>query len=339
VKCKNERIDGLLAGGPAVRPLFPGDNSPAIGYLQDLLRGHGYRFLPDPRAASWGSYGSETSMAVTDYRRKHGLDPSRDRAGTGLLRDLIIRPALKAALGPAYIPLVLDVAFTPILRFVWLTSLFETGGVFESLNLNTDRCGLSFGILQWSQKPVQLHRFLETCSTREPAEWRRIFGDAAILEYTAKPNGGLDDRGWAVDPAFELTKDPWRSKFQALGASLPMQRVQLDLASETYRAELAREAGYVSPVTSERGFAFLLDLVNQFGPGRVEQQYKRAAQPGVAEAAILEAMEDAFTAIATVQVQPQVRARREFFRTTALLSDDPLTAPANRSPTSPVSQS
>jgi hypothetical protein len=328
VKCGNLTIDGLLAGNPSVRPLFPGDNAPAIGYLQDLLRGHGYKFLPDPRATAWGSYGSETSMAVTDYRRKHGLDPSKDRAGSGLLRDLIIRPALKAALGPAYIPLVLDVAFTPILRFVWLTSLFETGGAFETLNLNTDQCGISFGILQWSQKPGQLHKFLEACSAREPAEWARIFAGGsmagnAILDYTAKPNGGLDARGWAIDAAFELTKDPWRSKLQALGTSLPMQRVQLDLASEAWRAELDRENGYASKTTSERGFAFLLDLANQFGSGRVEQQYKRAALPGVAEGAILKAMEDAFTAIAKLQFQPQVRARREFFRTTALLSDQP----------------
>ena len=28
----------------------------------------------------------------------------------------------------------------------------------------------------------------------------------------------------------------------------------------------------------ERGFAFLLDLVNQFGPGRVEQHYAEAAK-------------------------------------------------------------
>jgi hypothetical protein len=116
-------------------------------------------------------------------------------------------------------------------------------------------------------------------------------GGDTILDYTAKPNGGLDARGFAVDPAFELTKDPWKTRLEALGASLPMQR----------------------------GFAFLLDLANQFGPARVEQQYKLAAQPGVAEAEILKVMEDAFTAIARPQFQPQVRARREFFRTTTLL--------------------
>ncbi len=92
-----------------------------------------------------------------------------------------------------------------------------------------------------------------------------------------------------------------------------MQRVQLGLASATYSAELAHQTAYVGSTTSERGFAFLLDLANQFGPARVEELYKRAAQPGVREGAILQTMEDTFTAIARFQFQPQVRARREFF--------------------------
>jgi len=134
--------------------------------------------------------------------------------------------------------------------------------------------------------------------------------------------------------AFSAAMTRGKSRFEALGASLPIQRVQLEMAAETYSAELARETAYASKTTSQRGLAFLLDLANQFGPGRVEEQYKRAAQPGVAEPEILKAMEDAFTAIARPQFQPQVRARRAFFRTTPLL-----TAPANRSPTSPASQS
>jgi hypothetical protein len=324
MKCGDSTIDGLLRSAASVRPMFPGENTLAIGYMQDLLRGHGYSFLHDPRAASYGLYDSATCVAVADYRRRHGLDPTKDRAGSGLLRDLIIRPAPKAAIGAAYVPLVLDVTFTPILRFVWFTSLFETGGIFETLNLNTDRCGLSCGILQWSQKPGQLHKFLQACHDREPAEWTRIMGGIDILGYTAKPNGGLDSGGCALDPAFDLTKEPWKSRLLTLGASLPMQRIQLALAAEIYSAELARQTGYASGIASERGFAFLLDLANQFGGGRVEQQYKLAAQPGLTEGGILKRMEDAFTAMARLQFQPQVRARREFFRTTTMLSDQPL---------------
>jgi len=149
-----------------VKPLYPGADAAAVGYLQDLLRGHGCNYLPDPRAASYRAYGSATGRAIADYRRTNGL-AAADQADSWLLRDIVSRPAPKAALGPAYVPLVLDVAFTPVLRFVWLTSLFETGGVFGMLNLNTDQCGVSFGILQWSQKPGQLHRFLQACSAWE----------------------------------------------------------------------------------------------------------------------------------------------------------------------------
>jgi hypothetical protein len=300
MNCGDLTIDGLLAGDVSVKPLYPGADAPAVGYLQDLLRGHGCTSLPDARAASYGAFGPATARAIADYRRTNGLG-SENQADSVLLRDLVSRPAPKATLGPAYVPLVLDVAFTPILRFVWLTSLFETGGAFEMLNLNTDQCGVSFGILQWSQKPGQLRRFLEACSAREPAEWTRIMGSDSI-DYTAN-----------------LTKDPWKGRFEALGASLPIQRVQLEVAAETYSAELARETAYADKTTSSRGFAFLLDLANQFGPGRVEEQYKRAAQPDVGEPEILKAMEDAFTAIARPQFQPQVRARRAFFRTTPLL--------------------
>src|ERR1700691_3245855 len=200
MNCGDSTIDGLLAGDVSVKPLYPGADAPAVGYLHDLLRGHGYTHLPDPRAASYSAFGWATGRAIADYRGKNGLTAG-DQADAVLLCDIVERPAPKATLGPAYVPLVLDVAFTPILRFVWLTSLFETGGVFQTLNLNTDQCGVSFGILQWSQKPGQLHRFLQACCAREPAEWTRIMGSYSLLDYTSKPSGGLDARGTAVGPA------------------------------------------------------------------------------------------------------------------------------------------
>ena len=218
-----------------------------------------------------------------------------------------------------------------ITRFVWLTSLFETGGTFGTLNLNTDQCGVSFGILQWSQKPGQLHKLLLACQTREPAEWARIIGGNAILDHTARPNGGVDARGNSIDPAFELTKDPWKSRLVALGASPAMQRIQLDLASDAYLNELAAITASAPHIRSERGLAFLLDLANQFGPGRIAPHYLAAVQEGATEADILKQLEDAFTNLARPQFQHQVRARREFFRTTPLLSDEPFTIPANRS--------
>ncbi len=153
-----------------------------------------------------------------------------------------------------------------------------------------------------------------------------------ILDHTAKPNGGVDASGNSVDPDFELTKDPWKVQVSCIrGASPAMRTVQLDLASIAYGRQLPAIAASAPRIRSERGYAFLLDLANQFGPGRIAQQYKSAAQPGATEAEILKQLEDAFTNLARPQFQPQVRARREFFRTTPLLSDHSFTIPANRS--------
>jgi hypothetical protein len=327
MNCGDLTIDKLLSGDTSVPPLVSGAASRSVGHLHDLLRGHGYSSLADARSPQYIAFGPATLRAISDYRTRNSLPPT-GCADTALFHDLISRPAPKGGIGPAYVPLVLDTAFTCIHRFIWLTALFETGGAFQTLNLNTDGCGISFGILQWSQKPGQLHRILQACHDRAPAEWSRIMGDAgdSLLAYTAKPNGGVDAKGRALDPAFELTKDPWKSKLESLGSSLILQRVQLDLASETYSAELARERAWVLPNTSERAFAFLLDLVNQFGPGRVEQHYKEAVRTTSDEREILQTLENVFVAIARPQFQPQVRARREFFRTTNLLSDAPLPA-------------
>jgi hypothetical protein len=330
MNCGDSVIDGLLAEEASIEPLTTGANTRSVGYLQDLLRGHGYSLLPDPREPAYGVYGSSTSRAVLDYRRTNGLAPG-DTADSPLLKDLVQRPAAHAVLSPAYVPLVMNLPFTPVVRFVWLTSLFETGGALGTLNLNRDQCGVSFGILQWSQRPGQLHTVLQSCSTRELVEWNRIFGDIRILDQTAKPNGGLDARGDSIDPAFELTKDPWKRKLEALGASPAMQRVQVDLASQVYASELAAIGNYAPQIRSERGYAFLLDLANQFGAGRVRQYYTRAAQRAITEGEMMKRMEDAFTALARPQFQPQVRTRREFFRTTSLLSDDVFTVPVNRS--------
>jgi hypothetical protein len=318
----NSTIDGLLAADNSVQPLSSGTHAPAVCYLQDLLRCHGYSYLPDPRVSYYGTWGLSTTRAVTDYRRRHGLTPG-STADSALLHDLIQRPAVQPQLSPAYVPLVLGIAFTPVLGFVWLTSLFETGGLFAKINLNTDRCGASFGILQWSQKAGQLHNFFHACRTRQPVEWQTIMGTQAqaLLDYTARPNGGLDARGFALNPAFELTQDTWKSRLNNLGASRTTQQVQLELASETYQTALSNIKSWTHEGTSERAQAFLLDLGNQFGPARVQQHYEEAAKPGVPESEVLKELEDTFTAIARPQFQPQVRARREFFRTTPLLSD------------------
>jgi hypothetical protein len=295
----------------------------AVGYLQDLLRGHGYSALPDPRVDGYGSFGQITLHALTDYCAKNGLN-----GGNGLdqtvLADLVSRVAPSAIFSPVYLPLVLSIPFTSITRFIWLSSLFETRGSFALLNLNTDRSGLSLGILQWAQRAGQLHTILAACADQAPDVWAAHMGDRSVVDYTAKENGGIDGNGWAKHPAFELTKEPWKSKLEALCADPAIQRVQTAVASTAYQTQFDRIQAWPGPPKSERLFAFLLDLGNQFGPGRVSQQFAALVTTGAGESEIMQKLEDSFTALSSTAFQPRVRARREFFRTTSVLSDQPV---------------
>jgi hypothetical protein len=330
MKCGDPTIDGLLSADAPVTPVRPGAKTTAVGHLQDLLRGHGFDYLPDPRVPGYAAFGSATGRAIKEYCGMHGLPAGSEPDRTFLL-DLVRRPAPKASVAPAYITLVLDTAFTPILKFVWLTTLFETGGAFSKINANSDGCGLSFGILQWSQRAGQLHNVLRECSIREPAEWSRIMASsgAPLLDYTARPNGGLTTSGIAADPNFELTKDPWKSRFEALGVSTIIQSVQLVFAAVAYETELVKLEQYLRPNASQRMAAFLLDLANQFGPGRIKQQYQTLSSGGALESEIFGKMENYFAAQSKPEFRNAVRARRDFFRTTPLLSDFPLTTPEN----------
>ncbi len=211
-----------------------------------LLRGHGYNLLPDPRVPWYGKYGLSTSHAVADYRRKNGL-PAADCADSALLKDLVQRPAPKRAEYPAYVTLVMNVLFTPITRFVWLTSLFETGGAFGPAQPQ-HRSVRRF--LRNSAMVAEARSTAQTAShvpdTKSPPNGRiigGIAGSTAILDHTAKPNGGVDAKGNSIDPDFELTKDPWKSRLLALGASPAMQTVQLDLASDLIPEPTPRNRG------------------------------------------------------------------------------------------------
>jgi len=313
----------LLAGDSPAQLLQHGSSGVAVSYLQDLLRGHGYSALPDPRVDGYGSFGQITLHALGDYCAKNGLNASQGLDQT-VLSDLVSRAATSAILSPVYLPLVLGIPFTSITRFIWLSSLFETRGSFTLLNLNTDRSGLSMGILQWAQRAGQLHTILAACADQAPDVWAANMGDRSVVDYTATPNGGIDADGWAKDPAFELTKKPWKSKLQALCADPAIQRVQTSVASTAYQTQFDRIQAWPGPPKSERLVAFLLDLGNQFGPGRVAQQFAALVTTGADESEIMQKLEDSFTALSSTAFQPQVRARRKFFRTTSVLSDQPV---------------
>ena len=333
-------IDTLFTGdaGP---PIGPGAaDRDAVGLVQDLLAGHGFAGMPGLTSGARGVFGPATTGAVRSFQQRCGLplasdDPAACTVDAATLRALADTPATTPTACRGYLSLVLDFPFTGMLRVMSLTTLFEGGGKFTAQNRNTDGAGLSFGLIQWAQRPGRLNELLRAFRAAEPEAFVRVLGggDAGLAErlvaHTARPNGGVDARGRATDPAFELARDPWTGRFREAGLDRKLQGVQVAAALRAFATSLAGIRAFAPQVRSERGVAFLLDVANQHGDGGARSIFKAVDRPGLAEPALLAAMEEESVRRVSKQfgaggdVAQSTRSRRHTFRTTAFLSDAP----------------
>lgn len=327
------RIDDLFTGGSAAAIVKDDADKDAVGVVQDLLSAQGFTGLPGLLDSSRGKFGPKTTDSVSTFQQTCGL-PVTGAVDHTTLQQLASKPATKPSASQGYLCLTLDILFQGMTRLVSLTSQFEGAGLFAALNRNTDRAGLSFGLIQWAQKPGRLHELLAGFQRQQPALFVTILGggDAALaqglLDHTAKPKGGVDDQGKTTDPRFDLVQEPWVTRFRNAALDKTLQRVQLDLASEAFTTTVRQVQGYAADIRSERAMAFMLDLANQHGDSGAKSIYNAVEKPGISEADLLTAMEAESVARVQKQFGPgsiveSTRNRREAFRTTPLLSDQP----------------
>jgi peptidoglycan hydrolase-like protein with peptidoglycan-binding domain len=321
------RIDGLFEGAAGAQPVGPGDpDKESVGAIQDLLRGHGQPFMPAPPAPDYGNFGNRTKAAVNAFRSQHGLDAA-DTVDTAMMQALIQTPAPKPVASRPYITLALDLEWSGLTKIVALTSILEGQGAFAAMNRNTDKAGLSFGIIQWAQSQGRLHEILQAFATADAAAFNTIFGggDAALaaglLQHAARPNGGVDAIGATTDARFDLTDDTWIARFQAAALSQPFQKVQMAAALAAFQSALNSLKGYAPEFTTERQVAFMLDLANQFGPGGARSLYRATAQSGQTAAEHLSAIAGESVNRIAASAKDGTRNRRNLFLTTALLAD------------------
>jgi peptidoglycan hydrolase-like protein with peptidoglycan-binding domain len=320
------RIDHLLEGR-AVPPLGEGDSDrAAVGALQDLLTGHGFTGLPGILSPLYGSFGSRTAAALRDFQQRQGIQTT-GRGDTPTLQKLVTAPATDPRATQAYLTLVLRLAFTGMTRVLSLVSQMEGVGKFAALNLNTDRAGLSFGLIQWAQRPGRLPEILNAFLKADRETFAGIFGDgdpdlaAALIAHTRRPSGGLDPQtGQTLDPAFDLVSEPWITRFRRAALEPAFQRAQVQTALAAFHRSLARIRAFAPALKSERAVAFMLDVANQFGDAGAERLFKAATRPGLDEDAVLEAVADATVDHFEDRFKAGVRARRDMFLHTALLS-------------------
>ena len=121
--------------------------------------------------------------------------------------------------------------------------------------------------------------------------------------------------------------EPWKGRFERMGRCRELQRVQVSVALADFEATLRRLRPAMPLISSQRGFAFLLDLANQHGDGGAGKVYRAVARAGMSEAEVLAAMEgESVRRVAAQYGQGSAEAastanRRAFFRTTPWLSD------------------
>jgi len=330
-QCGIDRIDGLFAGRADASPISEGDpDRQSVGVVQDLLAGQGQRGLPNLLSASYGVFGAVTASAVQSFRKLQNL-PDGQQVDSGFVRSLVCTPAASPMISRGYLTFVLDIAYAGLAKVLSVVAQMEGAGKFAALNLNTDCAGLSFGLIQWAQRPGRLAEILNAFNQAGRSDFVQIFGSGSaivadgLLAHTKKPSGGVDPKtGATTDPAFDLVREPWVSRFRRAALSIAFQKVQVQTALSAFEDSCAQIRKFAPEVRSEQGMAFMIDVANQFGNGGVCNLYKAVRRDGMSETTLLQAIATESVNRIQTAFKAGTDARRQSFLATNFLSDAPL---------------
>lgn len=328
-RCGVDRIDDLCAGTAAAASIGPGDpDKDSVGIIQDFLTSHGHRGLPTLAGQGYGTFGPLTAQAVQNFCAQQGL-PRQAQVDAATLQKLIQAPAATPIACRGYLTLVLGFDYTGLAKILCVTAQMEGSGKFAALNLNTDGAGLSFGLIQWAQRPGRLADIVHAFCRAGSEDFARIFGEGnpatsqALLAHVRKPNGGVHSaNGETTDPAFDLIHEPWVSRFHIAAAFVPFQKIQVATALAAFQRSYARLRQYATDMISERTVGFMLDLANQFGDAGAKSIYQAVHRDGMSEAELMGAI--AAESVRRIEnFKAATQHRRQSFMTTSFLSDDP----------------
>jgi len=336
--CGIPRIDDLNSGAATAISIGAGDSDKdSVGLVQQMLAGMGLPGLPNLLSPDYGVFGPKTTGAVQNFRVAQGL-PAGNQVDVQCLQSLVQANPSQPVASRGYLTLVLDFPYSGLAKILSVVAQMEGAGKFGALNLNTDKAGLSFGLIQWAQKPGRLTEILMAFSNANPNDYARIFGAgdagvaAQLIVHTQKSKGGIDPAtGQSTDPAFGLTDEPWVSRFRQAALFKPFQQVQVQTALGDFSGSWNLIQAYAPQLTSERAVGFMLDVANQFGDGGLRSMYQAVVQDGMAVSDLLQAVADESVARIQDPWKSATQARRQHFLTTTFLSDGPFINSANPS--------
>lgn len=325
------RIDRLFLDG--AEPLITAHETDAnaIGAVQDLLTGLGFAGLPTLLSTAYGVPGPKTLAAIGSFRQQNQLGDGTD-LDAATLHKMVSTPAKDPRASTAYMALVLGFEATNMQKILSMVSQMEGAGKFAALNLNTDRAGLSFGVLQWAQRPGRLPELLNGMCAADRDQFVTVFGsgDSSIADglivHCLKPSGGVDpSTGHTLNPSFDLVAEPWVSRFRQAALIARFQQVQIQLAFSCFQKSYAALQRFAADLCSERAVAFMIDVANQFGDGGAAKLYADVYQPGMTEPELLEEIANLTVERVGDAFKAGVRARRDQYLHTSLLNDQPFT--------------
>jgi peptidoglycan hydrolase-like protein with peptidoglycan-binding domain len=325
--CGIQRIDDLNAG--AGTTIGPGDSDKdSVGLVQQMLAGMGQPGLPNLLSLDYGIFGPRTTTAVQNFRSAQGL-PAGNMIDVQCMQALVQTSPTVPVASRGYMTLVLDFPYSGLAKILSVVAQMEGAGKFSALNLNTDKAGLSFGLIQWAQKPGRLAEILLAFSNSSPSDFQNIFGggdsnlSAQLIAHTRLANGGVDSTGATTDTAFDLVNEPWVSRFRQAALFQPFQQTQVRTALDDFAASQKKIQQYAPQLSSERAMGFMIDLANQFGDGGARSIFQSVAQNGMAIGDLLQAMADESVARIQDPFKAGTQTRRQNFITTTFLSDGP----------------
>src|SRR5215471_17457448 len=162
--CGVPRIDDLNSGAASATPITQGDSDQdSVGLVQQMLAGMGQPGLPNLLSPDYGVFGPRTTAAVQNFRAALGL-PAGSQIDVQCLQALVQADASVPVASRGYLTLVLDIPYSGLAKILSVVAQMEGAGKFSALNLNTDKAGLSFGLIQWAQKPGRLTEILKAFS-------------------------------------------------------------------------------------------------------------------------------------------------------------------------------
>lgn len=146
-------------------------------------------------------------------------------------------------------------------------------GSYGSLNLNQDGAGLSFGILQWSQRTGGLGELLVALCASDPIQFAETFRSAWECLIDRTQAGSLEPVAGVV-----LWEEPWVGRFRTAGRVPAWQAVQDRMARSGVYMRAALEAARTLQVPTQRAVTMAYDTAVQQGPGRATRYAIQAVQ-------------------------------------------------------------